>query len=174
MKKYIIGFILGAIIFSTISVYATIYYEASQINYKNTTLDHAIDDLYTTQNTTISNKDSQITTLQNNVTTLTNKYDNITFKLDAQGWSSSTNSIGKFSLNNINNKWIYFKVTNLTKSKGNGTCTYAAWKISTNSVDDISLNTKYLISDYENVFVRSKSSGTEENICSLTITLSNS
>ena len=71
MKRYIIGFILGGIIFSCISVYATIYYEASQINYKSTTLDHAIDELYTTQNTTISNKDSQITTLQNTLNTPT-------------------------------------------------------------------------------------------------------
>ena len=55
IKNNFLGFIIGAIIFSFISIHATIYYEASQINYKNTTLDHAIDDLYTTQNNTLSN-----------------------------------------------------------------------------------------------------------------------
>ena len=46
MKKYIFGLLSGIVIASVLNVYATIYYDASQINYKNTTLDHAIDDLY--------------------------------------------------------------------------------------------------------------------------------
>ena len=55
MKKNILIFILGGIFFSCISVYATFSYSASQINYKTTTLDLALDELYTTQNTTINN-----------------------------------------------------------------------------------------------------------------------
>ena len=46
MKKYFIGFIIGCILCTSIGVFATLTYEASQINYKGTTLDHAIDDLY--------------------------------------------------------------------------------------------------------------------------------
>ena len=47
-RKYVfaIGFILGAIIFSTVSVFATASFLASQITYKSTTLDVALDDLY--------------------------------------------------------------------------------------------------------------------------------
>ena len=51
MKKYAIGFIFGAIIFSIIRVYATVTYSANQITYtkgNNTMyLSEAIDELYT-------------------------------------------------------------------------------------------------------------------------------
>ena len=47
MKKYIIGFIIGAIIFSGISAFATAQILASNISYKNTTVESAIDTLYT-------------------------------------------------------------------------------------------------------------------------------
>ena len=50
MKRNILFFILGGIFFSCISVYATITYQASQINYNNTTLDHVLDDLYSASN----------------------------------------------------------------------------------------------------------------------------
>ena len=52
-KNSIFTFVLGLIIAGSIGVYATLSYEASQITYKTTTLDHAIDDLYTTQNNTV-------------------------------------------------------------------------------------------------------------------------
>ena len=48
MKKgYIISFILGAIIFGTIGVMAANTIEATNVTYKNTTVESAIDDLYT-------------------------------------------------------------------------------------------------------------------------------
>ena len=47
MKKYIIGFIIGAVIFSGISIFATTQIVASNISYKNTTVESAIDTLYT-------------------------------------------------------------------------------------------------------------------------------
>ena len=88
MKKNILIFLLGGLFFSCISVYATIYYDASQINYKTTTLDHAIDDLYSTQNTTVTNLQSTITNLNSSVNTLQttlNNYKtfNITFCVEA-------------------------------------------------------------------------------------------
>ena len=46
MKKYIIGFIAGAIIFGTIGVYAATQIYARQVSYDDTTVDQALDDLY--------------------------------------------------------------------------------------------------------------------------------
>lgn len=43
-------FVVGGIICTSIGVYATISYQANQINYNNTTLDHVLDDLYTASN----------------------------------------------------------------------------------------------------------------------------
>ncbi len=52
MKKFIknnlIGFILGAIIFTGISVYATIKVQANQIEYNTTTVADALDSMYQT------------------------------------------------------------------------------------------------------------------------------
>ena len=56
IKNNVIGFIVGVILAVSVGVYATIYYDASQINYKNTTLDHAIDDLYTEANKSVVDK----------------------------------------------------------------------------------------------------------------------
>ena len=50
MRNYIFGFILGAIIISFISVYATSSYIATQIDYKGETLDDVLDDLYDKSN----------------------------------------------------------------------------------------------------------------------------
>ena len=61
--KCVLVFVISILLTNAFSIYATVYYEASQINYKNTTLDHAIDDLYTTQNTTVSNLESTVDSL---------------------------------------------------------------------------------------------------------------
>lgn len=45
MKKYLVGFILGTLIFSGVA-YATSMIEASRIQYNDTTLDLVLDDLY--------------------------------------------------------------------------------------------------------------------------------
>ena len=70
-KNPTVMFVLGALIFSSISVYAAGRYYASDITYKETTLDKALDTLYTTQNTTVNNLNSQITNLQSQVDSLT-------------------------------------------------------------------------------------------------------
>ena len=46
-KNNVIGFILGAIIFTIVGVYASSTITASDIAYKNTTVDLALDNLYT-------------------------------------------------------------------------------------------------------------------------------
>ena len=70
-KNPVVTFILGALIFSSISVYAAHKYAASNITYKDTTLDQALNTLYTTQNTTVSSQTTQINSLQQQVTELT-------------------------------------------------------------------------------------------------------
>ncbi|MBE6161425.1 MAG: hypothetical protein E7158_04320 [Firmicutes bacterium] len=73
LKSRIFAFILGALIFSSISVYAAHKYAASDITYKNTTLDQALNTLYTTQNTTVSNLQSHVSNLTSVNETLTNE-----------------------------------------------------------------------------------------------------
>ena len=60
LKSRILLVIITIILTGSISVYAARKYYASDITYKETTLDKALDTLYTTQNTTVNNLNSQI------------------------------------------------------------------------------------------------------------------
>ncbi|MBE6161562.1 MAG: hypothetical protein E7158_05050 [Firmicutes bacterium] len=71
LKSRILLVIVTIILTGSISVYAARKYYASDITYKETTLDKALDTLYTTQNTTVNNLNSQITNLQSQVNSLT-------------------------------------------------------------------------------------------------------
>ena len=73
LKSRVFAFILGALIFSSISVYAAHKYAASQVTYKNTTLDQALNTLYTTQNTTVTNLQNQVSSLTSANAALTNE-----------------------------------------------------------------------------------------------------
>ncbi|MBE6160866.1 MAG: hypothetical protein E7158_01415 [Firmicutes bacterium] len=73
-KNSILTFVLGAILFSGITAYAAGRYYATQVDYEpsnpNFNVDNmsdALDQLYTTQNTTISNLNNQVTTLTGQV-----------------------------------------------------------------------------------------------------------
>lgn len=55
MKKNILFFILGAIVFSSITAYATIKYQANEIGYKDGTVEEALNDLYSKTNS-VNNK----------------------------------------------------------------------------------------------------------------------
>ena len=73
-KNSILTFVLGAIIFSGITAYAAGRYYATQVDYEpanpNFNVDNmsdALDQLYTTQNTTISNLNNQVTALTGQV-----------------------------------------------------------------------------------------------------------
>ena len=71
MKKNILLIIISGLFFSSISVFATLTYSANQITYtkgNNTMyLSEAIDELYTTQGTTVTNLNNQVTSLQSQV-----------------------------------------------------------------------------------------------------------
>ena len=78
MKKFAIGFILGAIIFSSITAYAIKTYSADQIQYSQTyTVKDKLDSLYSTQNNVVNNLEYQYNTCQNSLTTYENKFTNL-------------------------------------------------------------------------------------------------
>ena len=160
MKKYIIGFILGAIIFSGLSVYATIYYEASQITYKSTTLDHAIDDLYNTQNTTITNLQGQISTLQTTNTSLNNQL-NAPIDYYIRVESNSKNYASIANIQNVSNVWLsrYTKIkyVSLNKNSYAASCLLRGNRKSDGTWQEISQGTTLNLSDYNNFFVSAKS-----------------
>ena len=129
MKKNILFFIMGAIIFGSIGVFATLSYEASQITYKNTTLDHAIDDLYTTQNNAVN-------TLQNQLNSEINKPLQIRFAF------LSGNS-GMMRITPFANNYNYYNVE-LEGKGSSATCAVEAVD-SSNKFYDISFNQDYSI-----------------------------
>ena len=68
-KNPILMFILGAIIFSSITVYATVKYQASEIEYNDTPLNEVLDDLYNfsgQSNENVSIRSINITASTNN------------------------------------------------------------------------------------------------------------
>ena len=70
LKSRILLVIITIILTGSISVYAARKYYASDVHYKDTTLDKVLDTLYTTQNTTVNNLNSQITNLQSQISSL--------------------------------------------------------------------------------------------------------
>ena len=111
--KFILGFIIVGVICTTFGVYATMSYQANQINYKTTTLDHALDDLYTAKNTTISTLEGQVNSLNQQVSSYSSKYDSITVRVLA---ASSTTGIsnGRLACVDLYNQYKKFKVIELT------------------------------------------------------------
>ena len=160
MKKNILFFILGGIFFSCISVYATIYYDASQINYKNTTLDHAIDDLYTTQNTTVTNLQGQISTLQTTNTNLNNQLNApIDYYIRVESLSKSYSSTANIQNTKIPwmSKYAKVKYGSLEKNSYASSCVFKGNRKSDGIWSDISQGTTVNLSDYYNFFVAAKS-----------------
>ena len=110
-KNPIIMFVLGALIFSSISVYAAHKYYASDITYKETTLDKALDTLYTTQNTTVNNLNSQVSTLSNEKTALQSQISSKDATI-----SNLTSQINELTTNNCIKKTITFNQSSTTSS----------------------------------------------------------
>ena len=128
LKSRILLVIVTIILTGSISVYAARKYYASDIEYKETTLDKALDTLYTTQNTTVNNLNSQITSLTNEKTSLQNQintkdatisslqsqlsvYDNancVTGSFDSSNYSTSTD---KKLINFSPKKFIIYETT---------------------------------------------------------------
>ena len=143
MKKNILIFLLGGLFFSCISVYATIYYDASQINYKTTTLDHAIDDLYTTQNTTVTNLQSEL-----------NSYKSI----NAIMCATAQNGSGAYVIDStFANKYRYFWVGS---TWGSSTSYSMNLKDSNNTiVNTVKAGTKYNTSNFSKFELLSNTAG---------------
>ena len=142
-KTLLLGIIIGAIIFLPLGIFATMSYDASQINYKSTTLDHAIDELYTTQNTTVTN-------LQTNLNTCTNK--EILRKLILRLYGTQANtSRGTANLlfdgSNIVGNYNRYKITSLVANKTGLTCAIRSYSRAKSAWQDLSLNTTYKILD---------------------------
>ena len=128
MKKYLIGFILGAIIFASISVYAVIKIQADEIGYNDTTVDQALNDLYTTANKEILN--------------------NLTVNLVAEVYSTRySNAVIYLTDNSIYKNYKYFKINSITPSAASGNtssmCKATAMSSDSGSEYDLSINTEY-------------------------------
>ena len=163
MKKYIIGLLSGIVIASVVNVYATIYYEASQINYKNTTLDHAIDDLYTTQNTTVSILNSTISTQNgtiSNLQTSLNDYKSISLRMQCNSTGTGYGTANVFIDNKKVLKYKYFKITLNSTNEYLKSYGVRGGKSDGSGNVDISLNTQYLTSDYTATWVNCSSNST--------------
>jgi len=84
LKSRILLVIATIILTGSISVYAARKYYASDIEYKETTLDKALDTLYTTQNTTVNNLNSQITSKDQAISNLNNQITTLTGQVSAK------------------------------------------------------------------------------------------
>jgi hypothetical protein len=77
--KVMVAILITAIICISGTVYATIKIQASEVEYsEGISVKDKIDDLYTVQNTTIANKDLEITNLTTQSTTLSGQVDSLT------------------------------------------------------------------------------------------------
>ena len=102
MKTNILSFILGAIIFMGIGVYAGTRISADQIEYKDTTVDLALNDLYTlatspfsyTAITPNSSQGERIATRNTSVTLNKGKYILVTGGVQNSFQSSAINTVG--------------------------------------------------------------------------------
>ena len=193
MKKNILIFILSGIFFSTISVFATLSYSSSQITYKNTTLDHAIDDLYTAANkeeysgqTSFTPSSSTQTISTNNkllksdltINPIPSKYKDMeTFTMRETAFSFNTTAgVGEITLSNYLPFFKYFKVSSIVKETENTDQCYArSWSGVSLSFDNIVINNTYEIlsntdnKNYGSIQVVTKSKNTNSARCQATI-----
>ncbi len=146
MKKYIIGFIVGIIV-SSIGVYAI---TSSDITYKNTTVDQALDTLYTNSQKKLPNPlIIPLSTLSYNVTL-----------------STSTVNISNFM-----NSYTHFQITNLSKDDGIQTCTVRT--VINNSNVDLNIDTEYNLSDVNRFWVNVTGKSTTGAACNYQLKLYN-
>ena len=146
--KIILAFLLGIAV-SGITVYAVDQINASNITYKSTTVENALNDLYTTANKPIL-KSSTVTLRSDSYVT---------------GYVSSA-SILTANFNHYN----YFKITNI---EGIGTKQCKAFGWSTSAVE-LPANTEYSINDYSILFSQSVTNTTGSlGKCNVTINFYN-
>ena len=125
MKKYLIGFILGAVIFGSIGVLAS-NIMASSVTYNNTTVDRALDTLYTTQTTNITNLTNQISSLTEENSELQEQLENLE---EEQALLKSEDVYSNLSYNNTRQTT---NTATISLNKGNYVCFYAG-SVATNT-----------------------------------------
>jgi len=94
MKK--IFYIIIIIIISIISVYAAASYQASEIEYKGTTLDLALDELYDNANNTINNLNNQLNNISVNNQMTVKSHDTYGVRLESRTATVSSLASGKY------------------------------------------------------------------------------
>lgn len=117
LKTPVFTFILGALIFGSIGVFATI--SASSITYNNTTVDLALDDLY--------GKAS--------------KYKTLSFYTTLQGWTKNSNVNNSYGIGQFKNK--YNTVIIKLKNSSNGTCSATFYDKNWENPTTVTYNQEY-------------------------------
>ncbi len=155
MKK--VNFLILAIVFIGIG-YGVFALTSGEITYKSTTVEDAIDDLYTKANKEILDK--------------------LEFSIRAGGCSTTLQSQADFGNiradSDIKKNYKYFKVSDITKSNENNRCYPIAYSYAQSSWLDIQTDTEYTITDYNNIGLKMYSyQNSTWSTCSMKITFYN-
>lgn len=156
IKVGVISFILGAIIFGGIGVFATLNLTAASVTYDNTTVELALDDLYT-KATTYKNLSTATTAGANDILSGKTAYDNNGNLVEGQLTISSIdfylfNYTGKtqFQLQeSLVNVYGNLTITGKTKYTGNN-CTLAIENAEGTSSNTLSEDQTYNIKELYN------------------------
>lgn len=103
-KSRIFAFILGAVIFGTIGVVATVEILAEDVVYNHgTNVKDALDSIYTTQNTAVANLNNQVSTLQTTNTEQATTISELQTQLNESDRYDFTNYTKNFNISNGTN-----------------------------------------------------------------------
>ena len=158
--KYILCFFIGGLFFSVISVYAALNYQAYQIIYGNTTLDHTLDSLYSSANTTITN-------LENDLNTCNNKSFVVRDIVTVNNYTQ--HHINDMAV--VHGSFRYFKIINNSKGN-NAVCSIYTTNGASNKINDLSFGVDYSTT-YNNVTDYRLNLTATTSWCSYTITFHN-
>ena len=197
MKKNICIFILSALIFSSITAYATTTYYANQIKYiksnnQEVTLDSALNELYSTSSgltdalseatSNYSSCSSSLSTCQSdksNLQTEINNYKTLSFKLYNEAFSNTRVSRAFLRMEDYSSKYKYVSLSNPSYETGTNFAaptdlTLSGWNESTNQTITFTAGQKYLTAEITSIILDSKSSVDSKKARSyVTVTLSN-
>ena len=130
MKKFIknnlkvfITILITAIICISGTVYAAIKIQASEIGYNDTTVDQALNDLYTTSN----------------------RFNSINISFSSVSYSNTINSQANFNFDEFANYYKYFKINSLTTNTSTSYCVAQIWSSEQGKYIDAALDTEYQI-----------------------------
>ena len=155
--KIIIAFALGLIIAGSIGVYAAIKMQASEIGYNDTTVDQALNDLYTTSN----------------------RFNSINISFTSASYSNTINSQANFNFDEFANYYKYFKINSLTTNASTSYCVAQIRSSEQDKYIDAALDTEYQIKSstdgYKFTLIRTltRSSDGSLSSCKANITLYN-